>query len=623
MPMGIGLGLTFTLAEAAGGKWWQSGSALDLDFANSLGFNSIDRTKTTPDSILTYTSPSPKLVYGDDGVLGYAPHNLLLRSQEFDNAAWSPGGGSVSANSASSPDGTITADTYTEDSATTRHAILPASAVTVAASATYTASVYAKYVDRQYLSLSFNYQSGADVYAAARFDLINGTVASTSNGGSGGTVTSSSITDVGGGWYRCTVSGTIGAFTTALIFVSTAGDGTTWSAGVRGSHTFSGTAKSVYIWGQQLNLGPSALTYIPTTSTAVYSLPLDHDPITFDPLGVLIEEQRTNLLTYSEQFDNAAWTKNRASITTNAIVAPDGTTTADFVVEDATLGQHYVLANYAFTSAAHTLSVYAKAGTRSWMYFSENSSGTRQTWFDLANGVVGQVHANHTASIVSVGNGWYRCSITFTAVAATTTFALIATDIANAGTSYTGDGASGLYLWGAQLEAGAFATSLIPTQASQVTRAADQVSILTSAFAYNAAEGTLYTEGRITSGGTAYFGGLSDNSGSDVEFMGNRKSGATYSSVVVDGGVTQASLTGGAYVAGAEVEVAFAYKANDFANSIDGAAVATDASGTLPTVTGLYVGAIRAALGFANGPIKRLTYFPTRKTNAELQVLST
>ena len=87
MPMGIGLGIGVTRGGGLG--WWQSGSALDLDFANSLGFNSIDRTKLTTDSILTYTNPSAKMVYGSDWVLGYAPHNLLLQSQTFETASWS------------------------------------------------------------------------------------------------------------------------------------------------------------------------------------------------------------------------------------------------------------------------------------------------------------------------------------------------------------------------------------------------------------------------------------------------------------------------------------------------------------------------------------------------------
>ena len=70
-------------------------------------------------------------------------------------------------------------------------------------------------------------------------------------------------------------------------------------------------------------------------STAAINAPrFDYDPVTLESVGLLIEESRTNLLTYSEQFDNAVWTKSNASITANAIIAPDGTLTADKLVED-------------------------------------------------------------------------------------------------------------------------------------------------------------------------------------------------------------------------------------------------------------------------------------------------
>ena len=120
--VGLGIGLTSSGSGGSGvPAWVPDGAALDLDFAESLGYNSRNLATTTPDSILTYTNPSPKMVYGSDGVLGYAPHNRWLQSQTFDNASWIKNSGSISAEKATAPDGTITANKFIEAAATTVH----------------------------------------------------------------------------------------------------------------------------------------------------------------------------------------------------------------------------------------------------------------------------------------------------------------------------------------------------------------------------------------------------------------------------------------------------------------------------------------------------------------------
>ena len=397
MPMGIGLGLTFTLAEAAGGKWWQSGSALDLDFANSLGFNSIDRTKTTPDSILTYTSPSPKLVYGSDGVLRYAPHNLFLNSG-------APATQNVTL---------ITGFSYT---------------VTVTGSGSMAGS------------------SGA--------------------------------------------SGTASAGSPAT-FVAT---------GTTGTFTLTGSLTTI-----QLNLGSSALTYVPTTTAAVYSLPIDHNPTTFEPLGVLIEEQRTNLILRSEDF-STGWSLLRLTASANAIAAPDGTTTADQLLDTAVAGTHVAIQTIskAASSIVYDASVYLKASVRDKgeLRVSDQSGNGVRIAFNLTTGTItttatafGTGFTAGSSSITNVGNGWYRIELSATSNTAVLLGHEIYVADASGNTSYTGNG-SGFYTWAAQLEAGAFPTSYIPTVASQVTRAADQVSILTSAFGYSATEGTMVAAAR-------------------------------------------------------------------------------------------------------------------------------
>jgi len=151
-----------------------------------------------------------------------------------------------------------------------------------------------------------------------------------------------------------------------------------------------------------------------------------------------------NLLTYSEQFDNAAWSKSNATITADAIVSPDGTMDADKLVETtATTTTHFVSRNstVTFTAAANTFSVYLKAGERTWARLTMiDSATTFGAYFNLSTGAIGVSTAGVTATATSVGNGWYRCSITATTAATASGSARILLANADNGQTYTGDG---------------------------------------------------------------------------------------------------------------------------------------------------------------------------------------
>jgi len=164
---------------------------------------------------------------------------------------------------------------------------------------------------------------------------------------------------------------------------------------------------------------------------------------------------RRNLFNYSEQFDNAYWTKSATSITANSTVAPDGTTTADTLVEAASTAQHLIFTNYTIVSGqTYTVSIYAKAAGNSFIAISGNGSGMiGYAYYDLSTGSLGTVAAGTTASIESVGSGWYRCVFTRTATGSATISFNIATAKVNGTLSYAGDGTSGIYLWGSQLGA--------------------------------------------------------------------------------------------------------------------------------------------------------------------------
>lgn len=164
-----------------------------------------------------------------------------------------------------------------------------------------------------------------------------------------------------------------------------------------------------------------------------------------------------NLLTYTEQFDNAVWTKVGATVSANTTVAPDGTTTADKIVENTSTGGHVALTAITTTAAAYTYSVYAKSAGRNWLLLYNLTAGY-YAYFNLSTGSIGGTVGSPVTSCVDVGNGWYRCSITQTATAASNNFAAYLGS-ANGVNSYTGDGTSGIYIWGAQLELGSTATA--------------------------------------------------------------------------------------------------------------------------------------------------------------------
>lgn len=169
---------------------------------------------------------------------------------------------------------------------------------------------------------------------------------------------------------------------------------------------------------------------------------------------------RRNLLTYTEQFDNAVWVKNAATITANAIIAPDGAVTADKLVEDTSTGAHRVnpaTAPTIVSGLAYTATVYAKAAERTQIRLIENATTGAFASFDIVNGTVLATGAGGSGAITSAGNGWYRCELRFTSAG---TFGRIDIVLSNAGSIiYTGVAGSGAFIWGAQLETGSTATA--------------------------------------------------------------------------------------------------------------------------------------------------------------------
>jgi hypothetical protein len=213
----------------------------------------------------------------------------------------------------------------------------------------------------------------------------------------------------------------------------------------------------------------------------------DHDPITGQSLGLLIEESRSNLVTYSDDFSNASWARNNYNINTNVITAPDGTLTADKLIPiNASTAIHDLYKTPNLSSNTYTLSIFAKAAEQNLIRLRiDDGIIARNTIFNLTTGSVSSNTNVTSSSIIPYPNGWYRCSITVTTNIINLVF--------NTPSVFLADGTTGIYIWGAQLEAGAFPTSYIPTTASTVTRSADNASMTGTNFSswYNQSEGTI------------------------------------------------------------------------------------------------------------------------------------
>jgi len=213
--------------------------------------------------------------------------------------------------------------------------------------------------------------------------------------------------------------------------------------------------------------------------------------------SLLLENSSTNLFTYSEDFTQG-WTENNLSVTSNQVISPDGTLNADKLVEDNTNNFHRVLDTITSnqgTVYSHT--VFAKAGERKYLVLRNNLISNINACFDLEDGVV--VYSGFSeANIEYYGNGWYRCFIKETATStAGKSFSLLTSDkeiLNNNIPSYQGDGTSGLYIWGAQVEAGSYPTSYIPTNGATVTRSAETCNNSGDANTFNDSEGVLMAE---------------------------------------------------------------------------------------------------------------------------------
>lgn len=538
----------------------------------SSGIYIADAQLEAGSTVQAYNNTTSAAYYGprfDYDPTNYVRQNLLTYSEQFDNVAWGKSAGvTVTANADVAPDGTLTADRFVS----TGGAYPQISQSPTLPAGDYTFSIWVR-------------SDGTPQIAQAI--LLDGTPQAF-------TPTAT--------WTRVTVTKTGVA------------------AGARGmviaTNNPSAAASSFYVWGAQLNVGSTALTYTATT-TAPYTLVAAR--------GLLIEEQRANLLLQSNDFQTS-WTPTNITRTLASTTGPDGTLSGVKLEATATLGT--VLSQAAtVASTAATGSAYVKQGTGAnignTFVLRNNTTATNliSGTLDYSTGVFTYSIGSTGVVVTNVGNGWWRIAIT--ATAGITSSDSIAWYVGWSGGVQTAG--NFLYAYGAQLEAGAFATSYIPTVGSQVTRAADSASITTLTPWFNAAQGTLYAAGSNfvpdADSTVRMLATLTDTASLTNAIRLERLTNLWRDVQTVAGVSTTAT---GTWLVNTNGKLIGAYQSSNSAGTFNGATPIALGTAIMPSgIAALGIGSNTSTGNLWNGWITNITYYPTRLSNATLQNITT
>ena len=337
----------------------------------------------------------------------------------------------------------------------------------------------------------------------------------------------------------------------------------------------------------------------------------------------LLEPVRTNLITYSEDFSQ--WTNSNSFDLSNQIISPNGTLNADKLITNngSINGQITKTLTKSASAITYNYSVFAKKGewNRCNIYVSDSGSFSNRVQFfvDLETGNVIQAttagaFSSAIGSSENYGNGWYRFSVKFTTGTET---AITVRNYSIDSVATNGDGTSGVYIYGAQLEEASYPTSYIPTSGSAITRLADTAS-------------QTVPDGIIgqTVGGVVYMDFIAQNSqglsqshfwmgslGSEIGVYGSNPL-IFYSS----GGV---SIQGANLVTGERYKIALAFETNDYAAYVNGVQIGVDLSATYPNMSSIYLNAYNNGTEIQKKKINDFRLYNTRLSNSELATLTT
>jgi hypothetical protein len=343
--------------------------------------------------------------------------------------------------------------------------------------------------------------------------------------------------------------------------------------------------------------------------------------------SILVEPQRTNLLTYSEEFNTSPWNTSNVSIVANDTASPNGTLTADKVIcaSGSSISPNIFYLNGISTiiGQSYKYTVYAKKGSSNFVKIrfsgSAFSTETNSPVFNLNTGVV----VSGTGTINNIGNGWYRVEATSTATA--TTGAVVTIDIPSSTGVWPNGSFSGtefIYLWGAQLEAGSYATSYIPTTSASVTRNADVISKTGISSLIGQTEGTLFVgiyDYNFTPNNTSPYVEIYSDSNNRILIAKNTSN--QYQVVIRTSGVTVLNILTGA-ISG-NTKIAVSYKENDCVVYVNGILVGTDTNVSVPTCNSLYLGESVTGTTIQKDVFNLTALWKTRLTNTQLAQLTT
>ena len=542
---------------------------------------------------LSFTRSSNGTRINSAGLVEVCPWNLLQQSESFGGSPWNRTGISVTADAIVAPNGTTTADKV---ESTSSGGIELNQYLTLIGSQTYCASVYMKKGSGNTQMNQFDVYNGGGVYTV-RITINFGTGTITQSVGTGATVE-----DVGNGWYRISAP-FIGYAGLNFIYVGSSGDNFP-------------SGQYVYGWGAQLNIGSTAKPYFPTTDR------LNVPRLTYQNGGggcpsLLLEKQSTNLFTYSEQFDNSAWIKTSGSVTANQAISPDGTQNADLIA-----GEIYQQATQA-NATTYTMSVFAKkeSGTTIYLGYIDNVTGfvggsIVYTYATGAITVSQSANGSVSGQAIDMGNGWIRVIMKYTSIALVTF-------------NYQYIGSGGSYIYGAQLEASSYATSLINTTSSSATRVADACSKTGISSLIGQTEGVVFVDVIFKNDL------LSTNrviSLTETNWLsgGSLRIDVTYANIIaecVDNGAGIGAVGASISITpNTRYKIAFAYKQNDLALYVNGSQLAIQTTtSAMPTCSEIYLNELGAGFGGPMLPTQfnQVLLFKTKLTNAELASLTT
>jgi hypothetical protein len=299
----------------------------------------------------------------------------------------------------------------------------------------------------------------------------------------------------------------------------------------------------------------------------------------------LFEPQATNLALYSEQFDNAIWDKDNTTVT-SGFVSPSSYANAFKLTEQATISVHSIYQSFpSVSSSIYTASVFVKKGERFKCSLADRNSGGYVA-FDLNSESI-LASTGFTGKIEAYANDWYKITITSTsALTVIVPQIFVLSDLYTTGLPitlpYLGDGTSGIFIWGAQLEAGSVETSYIPTAGSAVTRLADDSSVVLP----SVAEGTVYGEVIVYGSGYQPLIYLDDNTGDYNNRIDISSSSGVLRCSIDVAGVTLINATGGTFNVGLN-KFAVVFTSGTCKGFLNGALVFTAAPASIPALTRL------------------------------------